>query len=88
MKISPELKEQINSDISICETHTEIKGSERLYSQMVAKYTVLDPQFANNLSTNGKLALNGNECDYRPELQAIVSKLKMYLLIFGFHFLV
>ena len=81
MKISPELKAQINSDISICETHTDIKGSEKLYSQMIAKYTVLDSQFANNLSTNGKLALNGSECDYRPELQAIVSKLKMYLLM-------
>lgn len=81
MTITPMLKKQIEADISACESHTEITGSKSLYSELVARYAVLDPTFKNDLSTNGKAAVVGSEFDYRPELRAIASKLKMYLLI-------
>lgn len=70
----------MESDISACESHTERDGSEALYSELVARYVVLDPSFKNGLSTNGKVKGTGLEFDYRPELRAIASKLKMYIL--------
>ncbi len=81
MNITSALKAQMESDIAACESHTERNGSETLYSELVARYTVLDPSFKDGLSTNGKAAAIGSEFDYRPELRAIASKLKMYLLI-------
>lgn len=81
MRITPKLKEQMESDIFACESHTEIKGSEKLYSELVAKYFVFDRSFEKGLSTNGKYAAVGSEFDYRPELRAIAAKLKMYLLM-------
>lgn len=81
MNITSALKAQMESDIVACESHTERNGSEALYSELVARYTVVDPSFRNCLSTNGKAAAIGSEFDYRPELRAIASKLKMYLLI-------
>lgn len=81
MVITPDLKKQIESDIAFCEKHTERNGSEQLYSELVARYSVLDENFKNNLSTNGKATALGMEFDFRPELKAIASKLKMYLLI-------
>ncbi len=81
MNITSALKAQMESDIVACESHTERNGSEALYSELVARYTVVDPSFKSGLSTNGKAAAVGSEFDYRPELRAIASKLKMYLLI-------
>lgn len=81
MNITPMLRKQIEADITSCDLHTEINGSERLYSELVARYIVLDPKFKDSLSTNGKAAAVGAEFDYRPELHAIASKLKMYLLM-------
>lgn len=81
MKISPAIKKQIESDISNCEAHEDIVGSEMLYSEIVARYTLLDPSFSKGLPSKGKCAGLGSEFDYRPELHAIVAKLKMYLLI-------
>ena len=81
MNITSALKAQMESDIAACESHTERNGSEALYSELVARYTVLDPSFKNGLSTNGKAAAIGSEFDYRQELRAIASKLRMYLLI-------
>ena len=81
MRVTAALKSQMESDITACASHTEQNGSEVLYSELVAKYIVLDPSFANGLSTNGKASAIGSEYDYRPELRAIASKLKMYLLI-------
>ena len=78
---TPALKKQIEEDISICEKHTQRKGSEKLYNELVAKYTVLDHSFKDDLSINGKVTLWGNEFDFRPELKAISSKLKMYLMM-------
>lgn len=81
MKLSPMLKTQIEEDIVLCEQHIEPTGSERLYSELVARYTVLDSRFTEGLSMNGKVAPVGSEYDYRPELHAISSKLKMLLLV-------
>lgn len=81
MNITSALKAQMESDIAECESHTERDGSEALYSELVARYTVFDASFKDGLSTNGKAAAIGSEFDYRPELRAIASKLKMYLLI-------
>lgn len=80
MIINPELKAQIESDIEACENHKEKAGSEQLYSELVARYVVIDPSFTDKLSTDGKITTVGSEYDYRPELHAISSKLKMYLL--------
>lgn len=80
IKITPILKSKIESDIELCENHTDIKGSQHLYGELVASYSVLDPDFKQNLSTNNKSAVIGSEFDYRPELRAIAAKLKMYLI--------
>ena len=81
MIITPNLKAQIETDISVCENHTDRNGSERLYSELVARYIILDPAFKNGLSTCGKIGSIGTEFDYRPELRAIASKLRMYLIM-------
>lgn len=80
MTITPSLKNEIERDISRCENHTERNGSEQLYSELVAKYTLIDKNFKNNLSTSGKATILGKEFDYRPELKAIAARLKMLLL--------
>lgn len=81
MKLTPELRMQIENDILLCERHVERGGSEKLYSELVSRYSVVDENFKNNLSTNGKARTFGEEFDYRPELRAIASKLKMYLIL-------
>lgn len=81
MVITPILKQQIEKDIILCENHSDRNGSEQLYSELVARYSVIDANFKNNLSTNGKATAIGMEFDFRPELKAIASKLKMYLLL-------
>ena len=81
MVLTPILRKQIENDIALCENHTERDGSEQLYSELVARYSVIDADFKNNLSTNGKAATIGMEFDFRPELKAIASKLKMYLML-------
>lgn len=81
MKITPSLKKQIEKDILICENHYKRQGSQKLYSELVSRYSLIDEKFKDNLSTIGKVAAIGEEFDYRPELRAIVSKLKMYLVL-------
>ena len=81
MIITPAIKKQIENDIANCVAHTDIVGSEMLYSEIVARYTLLDPSFSKGLPSKGKYAGLGSEFDYRPELHAVVAKLKMYLLI-------
>lgn len=81
MNITPLLKAQMETDISVCESYADRNGSEALYTELVARYIVLDPHFKDGLSNNGKAATLGYEFDFRPELRAIASKLKMYLLM-------
>lgn len=73
-------KKEIEADITRCESYDEISGSESLYGILVAKYSVLDPQFSKGLSTNGKATALGSEFDFRQELRAIAAKLRMWLL--------
>lgn len=80
MVITPALKAQIEADIKLCESHTERDGSEQLYLELVARYSVIDGDFKNNLSNGGKASTIGVEFDFRPELKAISSKLHMYLI--------
>lgn len=80
MKLSTNLKKEIETDIQICCEHKERNGSLRLYNNLVAKYIVIDPAFETGLSMSGKASVHGEEFDYRPELQAIASKLRMWLL--------
>ena len=80
MVITPALKAQIEADIKLCESHTESDGSEQRYLDLVARYSVIDGDFKNNLSNGGKASTIGVEFDFRPELKAISSKLHMYLI--------
>jgi len=80
MEINAALREEIEKDITRCEAYSDINGSESLYGVLVAKYSVLDPQFSKGLSANGKTAALGSEFDFRQELKAIAAKLRMWLL--------
>ena len=48
MVLTPILRKQIENDIALCENHTERDGSEQLYSEIVARYSVIDANFKNN----------------------------------------
>lgn len=80
MNITPELKAQIEADIKLCDSHTERNGSEQLYLDLIARYSVIDKDFSSNISMGGKATALGLEFDFRPELKAISSKLHMYLV--------
>lgn len=80
MVLNEQLINQINEDIKLCDNHTSIKGSQRLYNELIAKYTVLDANFKNGLPTMGKATVLGEEFDFKPELRAISAKLKMMLV--------
>lgn len=80
MIITPQLEEEIKKDIAMCENYSERNGSEALYGQLVAKYSVIDKNFSKNLSTSGKTVPVGTAFDYRPELKAIAAKLYMWLI--------
>ena len=81
MILTPELKGRIEADIESCKNHMQKNGSNQLYNELVARYSLLDENFKNNLSSNGKAALVGEEFDYRNELKAIAAKLEMWLLL-------
>lgn len=78
--MNQKLIERIREDIDRCRSHAKIEGSQKLFGELLAKYSEIIPEFEKNLSTNGKAALVGAEFDYRPELNAIAAKLEMYLL--------
>lgn len=74
------LTETIDDDIAKCRYHKKKEGSEKLFGEILAKYTGLIPDLEKNLSIIGKAALPGEEFDYRNELNALAAKLEMYLL--------
>lgn len=80
MILNEQLVYQINEDIKLCDNHKDIKGSQMLYNELIAKYTVLDSNFKNGLPTIGKATVLGEEFDFKPELRAISAKLKMILM--------
>lgn len=70
----------IRQDIMRCRDQSQKEGSQRLYGELVAKYSAMIPDFEKNLSVIGKAALVGEEFDYRDELSAIAAKLEFFLL--------
>lgn len=45
MKITKEILKQIQNDIDACDNQKTKQGSESLYNLLIARYTVLDPNF-------------------------------------------
>lgn len=82
MVISSDLRKEIEADIERCKNQQVASGSERLYNELIAKYSVVDQDFRASLPKNGKIAVLGSEYDYRPEIQAIAAKLSMWLKIY------
>lgn len=80
MNISDALRKEIEADIERCTSHIEKNGSESLYGELVAKYSIIDSNFEKGLSMSGKVVSIGSEADYRKELKAIAGKLKILLL--------
>lgn len=83
MKITKSLKIEIETDIKLCNEHTERNGSMSLYNDLVAKYVVIDPNFEKGLSVIGKATVPGQEFDFRPELKAIANKLHMWIVLYS-----
>lgn len=72
--------DSIKQDIHRCRSCSQKEGSQRLYGELVAKYSSTIPDFEKNLSVMGKATLVGEEFDYRDELNAIAAKLEFFLL--------
>lgn len=81
IELTNELRKMVESDILRCEAQTSKVGSSKLYSQLIASYSAVDPNFMEGLPQNGKTAVVGDEYDYRPEIDAICCKLKTWLTI-------
>lgn len=81
MKLSKKQKKQIRQDIALCKSFDSRSGTQDAFRQLIAKYSVLDVNFTENITISGKAYAVGSEPDYRPELQAIVAKLETYLLL-------
>lgn len=81
MILNEKLIHQIEEDIKLCDNQSSITGSEELYKEMIARYTVMDSNFRNGLpSIKLKSRSVEGEFDYRLELRAISSKLQIMLL--------
>ncbi len=77
--IKPELKAEIERDIEICQKCLDEKSSNNtsVYHNIVAKYVMVDkdfrvgiPNYVNTIGSN-----------YFAELEVVVQKLKMYLIL-------
>ncbi len=78
--IDGNLLKEILKDIEECEKAQESKiGSGKLAKSLIAKYSVLFPNFEENINTGGKIS-TGGEFDYRGELINIKEKLNGYLI--------
>ena len=78
--------EMVKKDILRCkESQKQKEGSERLYQELIAKYSTFYPNFKEEIPTCGKIASVYSEYDYRGELLSIKVKLEA-LLAAGFKF--
>lgn len=73
------LEQVIKSDIELCREHQKREGSQRLYTELIAKYSELIPNLENSIPSVPQAVSAGEEFDYRGELNAIAAKLEMYL---------
>lgn len=80
MDLTAQMRKEMQADIKACSEHTTVEGSEQLMNQMIAKYSLIDPDFAKATCRNGKAALPGKEFDFRKELRAAAARLKSILL--------
>lgn len=80
MILNEQLREEIQSSIYECLAYSKVEGSVTLYEKLIAKYTVIDPQFTEGLPKIAKAYPIGSEPDYRPEIKAIAEKLRMLLI--------
>lgn len=80
MDISEALKKEIEKDIKRCTEHLEVNGSESLISEIIAKYSRYDKDFAKEVRPMAKATVPGYECDYRNELRNAAARLKTFLL--------
>ncbi|MBR0390712.1 MAG: nucleotide-binding protein [Oscillospiraceae bacterium] len=74
------MRKEMQADIKACSEHTTVEGSEQLMNEIIAKYSIVDPDFAKATCRNGKAALPGKEFDFRKELKAAAARLKSILL--------
>lgn len=79
MPISPIFKIQVEQDIERCEGQKAVTGSEELYVELVNRYRTLIENFMRKLPKVRKPPTSICGADYRPELQLIASKLRIYL---------
>lgn len=80
MIVTEEMRKEMLNDMKICDDAQESKiGSEKLYKQFIAKYTILFPNFHENIDTSNNITFTGVP-DYRHELMNIKARLHGYIL--------
>lgn len=75
------MRTDILRDIVRCKAQCEEEGSQGLYEELIARYTVYFPDFKNGLPFISKASTSG-VFDYRSDLKAIASKLESILKIY------
>ncbi len=76
--INPKIKEEILKDIILCDEELTMESnSSRLYRQLVAKYSMMDKDFKNDIPNYVKTFGS----TYTGELRVIKTKLETYLLL-------
>jgi len=80
MEITKAMRKEIETDIERCRSFSTVEGSEKLIRQIIAKYSYLDPGFAQAVCPIGKATVPGYACDYRNELVSAAERLKGFLL--------
>ncbi len=79
--ITAGLLKEMTFDMEKCEkAQKTAKSSLDLYDNLVAKYTVIFPDFDKKIGNVGKALVSGTEIDYRPELLNVKDKLKAYII--------
>lgn len=79
--IKPEIRDQIQRDISACET--EIKNgapNSKLFRQLETRYSLLDKNFFSNMPNYAKTFTS----NYVAELEYVKTRLETYLLLDSF----
>jgi len=77
--LNPDLKNEMQDDIRICEECLKNKSNDsgKLYHILVAKYLMIDKSFCDGIPNYAKTFSS----TYFSEIEIILEKLKMYLLL-------